>query len=187
MHHFKKLVPVFVILAAFAVLVTGVGFLRPKEHVARCQVVLRKPVEEVWPLVGDLTTWPGWLEAYDGMRRAPKRNDHDTFLAHGSWGDVAIEIERSVPPYELVTFLTAKGFSGRWSTELEIVPAGTQITITEYGEVSNPFLRGLMLLMDEHGSMKDFLRDLAAKLEVKGEPEEKGLTLEQYQVELTRK
>jgi len=187
MHYLKKLFPALVILTAFAVLLTGVGFLRPLAHVARCQIVLRKPVEEVWPTVSNLPAWPTWFEQCEGMRRVPQRNGHDTFLARESWGEVPIEIERLEPPYELVTYQVAHGVAGRRHYTLEIVPAGTQLTITEYGEVENPFLRGLAIFSDESGTIKEFMRDLAKKLELKSEPTERDLTLDQYQQELAKK
>ncbi len=187
METLKKLVPFVTFGLIVVAAIAGIGYLQPLEHVARSELVVRKPVDEVWPIVADLERWPSWVEEFDSVSKRGRSGEAINYQASSEWGDIPLVVERLRPPRELVTFMDAGKFVGRWHFVVEEVPAGTQVTITEHGEVKNPLFRGLRFFTDEHASIKSFQRALANRLAVASEPRELDLTLEGFQSELARR
>lgn len=160
----KKLLPLLVLLLAALALLFGVGWLRPAQHIAACRGVLRVDPDQVWARVVDVDAWPTWVSAFDAVRPRADEDGHPSYFVETEFGEAVLIVEQR-DSERMVTFLDAGSFEGRWAYELSAVPAGSQLTITETGTVSNPLMRGLMMFMDEHASMRGFLEDLGAALE----------------------
>jgi hypothetical protein len=101
-----------------AVPFAGGAFL-PVGHVASRSVTLNAPPDRVWPLV---------------MASFARGNNAGAFSI--------AEIDQ---PYRLVTRVTPKErfFGGTWTYDLVPVATGTQLTITERGEIYQPAFRFL--------------------------------------------
>ena len=55
-------------------------------------------------------------------------------------------------------------FSGRWEIDIQPTPAGSNVTITEIGKVSNPFFRFVSKYVIGHTTqMEKYLTGLAGK------------------------
>ena len=61
-------------------------------------------------------------------------------------------------------------FGGTWTYALEPAGAGTRITVTEEGYVSNPLFRVMMKAMGVHRTADGYLRALGSKLGERVEP-----------------
>jgi hypothetical protein len=132
-------------LAVVAVLVLGafgVGASLPVAHLAaRSKRVPARP-EVVWGLINDPVATKGW------------------------GGDTATEVVEQDAPRLLVTkILGEKAFGGTWT--FEIAPEGqdaSTVTITERGEVYNPFFRAVMRVVGPTRTIDGYLAKLERAL-----------------------
>lgn len=158
------------ILAALAVLVLVVGWLRPAVHTARTEAEYAATPEEVWAVLTDFNSWGEWSDEITAMERLEDRNGHETWLAKGGWGDMPTEVVRREPPAEtsasatLETFVDAGAFNGTWTYELSPSGTGTRLRITERGEIPNPMFRAMMIFHDDYASMRAFHGALGRRL-----------------------
>ena len=156
----KKILPVLGYLAVLATLVFGIGLLRPREQSARVVGVIRLEPERVWPTLFDAGRWAEWLPPVDRMRTMPEREGNPVWKASGGWGDFEVELTAVKEPYQMNVLIDSEKFSGQWAFDLEPVPAGTRLTITETGEVQNPFFRGLSLFSNPRAEMLETIEAL---------------------------
>lgn len=154
------------VVVAAAVVVLIVGVLRPSGHVAATSAEYAAPPEEVWSAVADWERWSEWQPEIRSVERVDDRNGHTALMTSGSWGDMPLEIVTSESRRLFVTEIDGGAFRGRWTYELAPSERGTQLTITEEGEVSNPFFRALMIFHDNYATMFDYHRALGARLGV---------------------
>jgi hypothetical protein len=125
--------------AAMLVLVMVVGALLPVKHVASRTETFPMSQQQLWDRA---------------IAQFHKTND----------GAYAI-VEQS-PPHRFVTAIVKKGlpFGGTWTYEFAPSGAETKLTITERGEVYNPFFRFVSrFVMGHTKSIDDFMAALRAK------------------------
>lgn len=131
---------VLIILGAIVVLIAAIaaiGAMLPKQHTATRSAVVRKPAADVYRKIRELASTPEY------------------------------EIVLDEPPRRLISRVADKSlpYSGSWTYDLEQVPEGTRVTITENGEVPNPIFRFLSKYVFGHTStMETYLSDLQQKL-----------------------
>ena len=165
MHHLKKFVPLLMILGSLGALVTGVGFLRPPEQAARCTIVVRAPIEQVFQPLAKLSSWGDWHEDFQGLRVAPARDGLPTYALDGLLGERTFTIVRADEPYELHLRVDGPLLSGTWDFQLCTVGAGTEVLVTEHGAVDGPFQRGLHLFVDPNDAFAELFEALGARVE----------------------
>jgi hypothetical protein len=61
-------------------------------------------------------------------------------------------------------------FGGRWIYELEAVPGGTRLTVTEEGWIRNPLFRAMGHAMGLDRTIKGYLRSLGRRFGENAEP-----------------
>ena len=112
-------VAIVVFLLVIVVAITLVGRSLPIGHVASQTATFRRTPEEVWAAIND-----------------------PALLSSRGVGDVKFETVESVPPRLLVRRVVGeKDFAGTWTCDIASSPGGSTLTITENGEVYNPFFR----------------------------------------------
>lgn len=114
-------IAVGVVAVVVAVLVAAVlvGRSLPIGHIASRSVSFRRSPEDVWAAIND-----------------------PTLMSSRGVGDVKFETVESVPPKLLVRRVVGESdFGGSWTCEIAATPDGSTLTITENGEVYNPFFR----------------------------------------------
>jgi hypothetical protein len=119
-------------------LVTVIGALLPVKHVAARTETFVVPPQKLWDLA---------------IAQFHKTND----------GTYSI-VEQS-PPHRFVTEIVKKGlpFGGTWTYEFVPQDSGTTLTITERGEVYNPFFRFVSrFVMGHTRSIDEFMAALRA-------------------------
>jgi hypothetical protein len=81
------------------------------------------------------------------------------------------EIREAVQPRRLVTeIVDASMFGGTWTYDIVPETAGTVLTITENGWVSNPVFRLVAKYgFGHHATMDAYLKDLAARFDERAE------------------
>ena len=123
-------------IVVLLVAATAVGAMLPVAHVASRTETFAVPPAKLWDRA---------------VAQFHRTND----------GTYAI-IEQS-PPHRFVTAIIAKGlpFGGRWTFDFQPAGAGTTLTITEHGEVYNPFFRFVSRFVIGHTkSLDDFMAAL---------------------------
>lgn len=160
-------------LVAIVVLMALIGLFFPRGHVASVRVRIARPAPDVWAAIRDFAAWPSWNPDVRSMERLPDRDGRERWQLSDSTGGFPSLVETSEPPTDarpgrLVTRIDDPDlpFGGTWTWE--VAPdgegAGTTVTVTEDGEVTNPVFRFLAnTVFGFHGSMEKSLRALAAK------------------------
>ncbi len=137
----KKIVYAGVVILALVGIVAGVGYALPKSHVVSRHIVLHQPPDQVYALISGPSTWRIGVKKYEpapggGGRVWTETDDYDN----------AVTYERMVndPPRHLVTRISSQlAYGGVWTYELTPTADGTDLRITENGEVFNPIFRFL--------------------------------------------
>lgn len=123
-------------LLAVILIATGIGTILPVKHVASRTEAFAVPQQRLWDLA---------------IAQFHKTND----------GSYAI-LEQS-PPHRFVTAIIKKDlpFGGTWTYEFAPSGTGTTLTITERGEVYNPFFRFVSrFVMGHTKSIDEFMAAL---------------------------
>jgi uncharacterized protein YndB with AHSA1/START domain len=146
------LIAVGVLLVAVLAIVT-IGWRLPVAHVASSAVQLSASSESVFALINkpeDYATWRPDVKNVEVMTEQGATR----FREEGSNGAILFEITERVPPLRLVTRIADKSlpFGGRWIYEVTPVPGGSELRITEEGEVYNPIFRFVSRFIMGHGS-----------------------------------
>ena len=137
------------VASVFAVLFL-VGAFLPRSHQVTRSLVLKQSPEAVWQVLTDYANVPTWHQHVHKVERLPDRDGHD-FWQETYPGDYILFAEtiESLPSTRLVrTFVDDKGpFRGRWEFALAANETGCRLSITEVGDIANPFFR-LMFRMN---------------------------------------
>jgi diadenosine tetraphosphatase ApaH/serine/threonine PP2A family protein phosphatase len=118
----------------------------------------------VYAVLRDVARAPEW-------RKEVKRVDlvgEGQFREVGANGTILYQIDEDRPPQRLVTRIAdeALPFGGTWTYELAPCPEGTEVRITERGEVRNPVFRALARFVFGHtATMERYLASLRARQE----------------------
>ncbi len=154
---------------AFLVLIAGVvtliGVMLPRDHVASTTTVIGAPPESVWQALVNVGEYPAWRS---DVRSVDILSTDGALRWREQTGDGAITFERSEeqPPRRLVTRLTDETlpFGGTWTYELATDAEGTRLRITERGYVTNPLFRFMARFVFGHyRTQEDFLRALGRR------------------------
>jgi uncharacterized protein YndB with AHSA1/START domain len=133
---------ILAVLAAVVLVILFIGWRLPVAHVATSSVQLNASPDSVFALISTPQNYPAWrpdvkkvdLMTEQGVTR---------FREDGSNGPILFEIVEKVAPRRLVTKIADKSlpFGGRWIYEITPTPTGSELRITEEGEVYNPLFR----------------------------------------------
>lgn len=143
-----------VIIPAIVVLI---GAALPKEHVAARTIQLRASASDVFALISGPSDWRGFK--YELLTDSPlKWRETDA-------GGDAITYERveTTAPRRIVNRISDPKlpFGGSWTYEIAPKESGTELTITENGEVYNPLFRFVSkFIMGHTATIEKYQRDV---------------------------
>lgn len=146
--------------------VAAIGYLLPVDHVAARSATFNQPPERVYAALVDVERYPRWrsdVSAVEVLPGGPARR----WRERGANGTITFEVVESRPLTRLVTRIadTELAFGGSWTFDLAPGPRGTQVTLTERGQVFNPIFRFLSRFVFGHtATMERFLADLGRHL-----------------------
>jgi uncharacterized protein YndB with AHSA1/START domain len=153
----------------FLVLIVGlcavIGLMLPRDHVASTTTTINAPPETVWDALVNVADYPRWrtdvrsvdvLPAEGAMRwREHTRQDAITFERTDAQRPTRLETriaDETLP------------FGGTWTWDLAPEAAGTRVTITERGFVTNPIFRFMSrFVFGHHAAQEAFLRALGRR------------------------
>lgn len=147
-------------------IVAIVGWLLPVAHVASRSARINQAPENVYAAIADVGAYPTWFEGVTRVEMLDSPAGKIRFREHMTTGPVVMEVAETVPPARFVTRIADpdQPFGGTWTFELSPAGGGTDLTITERGEVYNPIFRFMSRFIFGYTStMEGFLKNLGKK------------------------
>ncbi len=122
-----------------------IGLLLPKAHRASRTVVYSAPPEAVYAAISGFAKFPEWRSGVKSVEILSAGDEPTRFREDGSNGVITYRVETREPNARLVTRIDDPSlpFGGTWTLEVKPVDGGTELTITEEGEIYNPIFRVL--------------------------------------------
>jgi uncharacterized protein YndB with AHSA1/START domain len=157
-------------IAVIAVLVVIVGYSLPKAHsVTRATTVPLAP-DAVYTLLTEVDQYPRWRPGVKWLQRHADRDGRPAWTEEASGMKIPLHFERMERPSLLVTRIADPElpFGGTWTYRIAPVAGGSMVTITEDGEVYNPFFRFMSRFVFGHSATLDeFVANLETRTGVK--------------------
>jgi uncharacterized protein YndB with AHSA1/START domain len=143
-------------LGALLLAVVAFGYALPVAHVATRNASLPAAPDRVFAAITDVEAFPKWRSDVEGVE-ITAHTPHLQWRERGSDGTIAFEVQESNPPRHLVTRIADRTlpFGGTWTFTLEPSGSGTNLTITENGEVYNPLFRVMSRFVFGHTATID--------------------------------
>lgn len=143
------------------------GLLLPKEHHASRTLVTKQSQQAIWDVIDDHANEALWRGDIANVKPLRPRSGMAVWQENYKDGNRVTLLTREYqPPTRIVRELTdLEGpFRGRWEIDITPTPEGSNVTITEVGEVSNPFYRFASKYVIGHTTfMERYLSNLARK------------------------
>jgi uncharacterized protein YndB with AHSA1/START domain len=154
--------------AGVLVLVGIVGCFYPRSYTASRTLETAHSPEEVWSVISDFANTPNWHGEVKKVERLPDRDGHELWRETDRRG-YAMQLETidAAAPRRLVRKISDENgpFSGQWQFDIEPAEKGCRVTLTEQGQIPNPFFRLMFwLFMTPTFYLDLYLQALAKKL-----------------------
>src|SRR5580658_1391647 len=129
---------VFLILAGVLILITVIGWLLPRDHVATRIGRYRQPPEVIWKAITDVDAMPSWRDGLKSVEHLPDRNGLPAHLEITTNEKLPFETTEMIPLQKLVTRIADPKlpFGGTWTFEIAPDSDGATLRITERGYVT---------------------------------------------------
>lgn len=129
-------------LVALVCVAALVGMFLPRAHRASRSVVYSAPPAAVFAAITDFASFPQWRTDVKAVT-VLSEGGIVRFREEGAHGTITYRVEERTPHSRLVTRIDdpALPFGGTWTFEVKPAAAGSELTITEDGEIYNPFFR----------------------------------------------
>ncbi len=155
------------IVAAILALIALYGLTLPKGHQIARTIAIKQPIEIVWQTITDFPNVPSWNGNVAKMEKLPDQNGHEVWRESYKNGyGLTLATTEATPPTRLVRTIADVGgpFTGRWEFVLTAVEGGCRVTITEFGDVGNPYFRVMAKwFMKPEAHLELYLAALAVK------------------------
>jgi hypothetical protein len=154
-------------IAGLVVLVALIGLALPKGHRASRTVTLAAEPAVLFGIVSDFLKYPQWRSdvktvAVDGAGGVGTVVHED-----GSNGAIPYRVEVFEPPSRMVLRIADPSlpFGGTWTYEIRATGTGSELTLTEDGEVGNPIFRVMQkVFFSPYQTIDTYLANLEKKL-----------------------
>jgi hypothetical protein len=153
-------------LALLIVAVAVIGALLPKGHTASRTARVSLPPGALYALLSDVGQYPAWRKDVKSLQRLPDRDGHPAWIEEVGGTKIPMYFERMDPPSLLVARIAdaSLAFGGTWTYRIGPAPGGSNLTITEDGEVYNVIFRFMArFVFGYHATMDAFIRNLQSR------------------------
>ncbi len=159
----KLLLIIVGLLIVFVLVILVVGLLQPVKHSLTRAIHLKQKPEAVFAVLETID----WSSGISKAEPLPDRDGKKVWRVTLSWGGMQMimtQLER-VSPTRLVTMMAKDGgpVFGTWTYQLDAEESGCRVTLTENGELKNPFYRAMARLRGLDANIRQTLADLAKK------------------------
>jgi len=158
---------IVVALVVLVALVALIGMFLPKGHRASRTVVYSAPPESVYAAISDFAKFPEWRSGVTTVEMLSNDERNTRFREDGPHGPVTYKVEERQPGTRLVTRIDDPSlpFGGKWTLDVKPVPGGTELTITEDGEIYNPIFRVVSkVVFSPYTTIDTYQADLGKRL-----------------------
>jgi len=152
-------------VVAIVVLALVIGALLPRNHVARTATTLRATPEQIWDAITNVAAAPTWRDVQK-VEMLSNGSGPLRWREHSKFGPITYEQADAARPVRFVSRIadTDQGFGGTWTYTITPDGAGSRVSITEDGFVSNPLFRFMSrFIFGYYGAQEDYLRALGKK------------------------
>jgi hypothetical protein len=154
-------------------LIAAVGCFYPRSYTATRALRSKRSPEQAWQVISDFAAAPSWHPEIKTVQRLPDHDGHEVWRETDRRGyPVQLETIEALAPLRLVRQISDEDgpFCGQWEFDLQPAAEGCRITLTERGQIANPFFRVMFwAFMTPTFYLEMYLRALAKKL---GDPPE---------------
>ena len=153
-------------IAVVALIAVVVGYSLPRGHTATKTTRLPQPPETVYRLLSDVDRYPTWRPGVKALARQPDRDGKPAWTETVSGMEIPLYFERMEPPALLVARISGPSlpFGGTWTYRIAPAGSGSEVTITEDGEVYNPIFRFMSRFVFGYtATLDEFVKNLEAQ------------------------
>lgn len=153
-------------VAVVGVLVVIIGYSLPKAHSVSRTATMPMPPDALYSLLADVDRYPSWRPGVKALERHADHDGKPAWTEEASGTKIALRFERMERPSLLVSRIADPSlpFGGTWTYRIQPAPGGSSLTITEDGEVYNPFFRFMSRFVFGHTATLDqFVENLQAR------------------------
>lgn len=153
-------------IAVAGVLVVIIGYSLPKGHTATRSATVALPPDAVYALLTDVDRYPSWRPGVKALTRQPDRDGRPAWTEDVGGMKIPLVYERMERPALLVARIADPRlpFGGTWTYRIAPSGSGSQVTITEDGEVYNPFFRFMSrFVFGYDATLDEFVKNLEAR------------------------
>lgn len=158
---------IVIALAVIAGLVALIGSRLPKAHTITRTTRVKLPPEALYTLLADVDSYPTWRSDVKTLKRLPDRDGRPAWVEEMATGKIPMFFERMDRPSLLVGRIAdpTLPFGGTWTYRIAPAPDGSELSITEDGEVYNPIFRFMSRFVLGHTATLDaFIKHLQARV-----------------------
>lgn len=163
----KWILVVGAVLLVGGLLVVLVGLSLPERHRASVSRTVPGTPDETWGVMTDIPGLTEWRPGLKSVETLDDREGRPVWRETSSTGSMTLEVTAWEPPVRMVTRIADEGlpFGGTWTYELEDTEGGTRVTITEDGEIYNPFFRFMArFVFGYEGTARSYLDGLESRM-----------------------
>jgi hypothetical protein len=153
-------------LAVVVLIVVVVGAMLPKAHTASRTARIAMPPEALYTLLSDVDRYQSWRPDVKSLQRLPDRDGKPAWIEDAGGMKIPLRFERMERPSLLVSRIDGSDlpFGGTWTYQIAPAAGGSDLTITENGEVYNVFFRFMSrFVFGHHATMDGFIKHLQAR------------------------
>ena len=158
----------FLTVIGLVALIIILGSLIPKKHQVNRSVVFHQSRNVIWNIITDFEKFPTWRSGVKKVEKAPDQYNHSVWVEISKFGRLPLEVTEKDSLNRMVLTIADEGlpFGGQWTYELTSLDSThTRLTITENGEIYNPFFRFMArFFYGYHRTLETYLKDLGKKL-----------------------
>jgi hypothetical protein len=163
----KWLLYVLAGVVGLVALVGAVGAMMPREHTASRAMRFRPKPAELFATVSDFAKYPEWRTGVSRVDVEGALGPGAIIREHGANGTIPYRVEVFEPPSKIVTRIAdpSLAFGGTWTFEVFQNDSGSELVLTENGEIYNPFFRVLAkFFFSPYETIDTYMADLKKKL-----------------------
>jgi hypothetical protein len=153
-------------LALIVAVVALVGAMLPKAHTASRTARIALPPDALYTLLSDVNRYAAWRKDVKAVERLPDREGRPAWVEDVSGTRIPLYFERMDPPSLLVARIAdpTLPFGGTWTYRIAAAPGGSDLTITEDGEVYNVIFRFMSrFVFGHHATIDTFIKHLPGR------------------------
>ena len=159
----RWIVYVVAVIALIAFVVALIGTMLPKAHSASRTALVAMSPDALYTRLSDVSLYQSWRRDVKSVQRLPDKNGMPAWVEDLNGTRIPMTFERMERPSLLVGRIdsTDLPFGGTWTYRIKPAPGGSELTITEDGEVSNAIFRFMSrFVFGHHATIDAFLENL---------------------------